>query len=178
MGYINAQGQPLADFWEDLYKAGDAVTGGAVSQIGQGAIDKAADFVGIEGDTRKIVDSGLNIGKDLLGVDGNSGGGQTTTQTTVPASTNTSAPIIDIPQNTSTSTATTTSSPSTSSPTTNSTTSNITASVGGFFGRIPPVALGFAGGGITYLISKSPLISAITGVAVSIVGIQLQRRSM
>lgn len=173
MGYINAQGQPLADFWEDLYKAGDAVTGGAVSQIGQGAIDKAADFVGIEGDTRKIVDSGLNIGKDLLGVGGNSGGGQTTTQTSVPATTNTSAPIIDIPQNTSTSTATTT-----SSPTTNSTTSNITASVGGFFGRIPPVALGLAGGGITYLISKSPLISAITGIGVSIVGIQLQRRSM
>lgn len=174
MGYINAQGQPLADFWEDLYKAGDAVTGGAVSQIGQGAIDKAADFVGIEGDTRKIVDSGLNIGKDLLGVGGGNSGGSQTTESSVPATTNTSTPIIDpVSQNTSTSTSS--SAPSSTAP---STGTGITASVGGFFQRIPPVALGLAGGGITYLISKSPLISAITGIGVSIVGIQLQRRSM
>jgi len=194
MGYIGSTGETLSDLWSELYKGADNITGGAVSQIGQGLIDKAADTVGIEGDTRKYVDSGINIGKSLFG--GGNDGGEQSTQNSTPSNTYTETPpstsgasvslpstsgaSVSLPSensgNSTTSAAASVSVPNTGSATSSS--GSITGNLGGFFNRVPPVALGLAGGTITYLISKSPLISALTGIGVSIVGIQLQRRAI
>lgn len=185
MGYIGSTGETLSDLWSELYKGADNITGGAVSQIGQGLIDKAADTVGIEGDTRKYVDSGINIGKNLFG--GGNNGGEQSTQSSTPSNTNIETPItggtsVSLPPqnsgNSTTSAAESVSVPSTNSTQASTPSAGITGNLGGFFNRVPPVALGLAGGTITYLISKSPLISALTGIGVSIVGIQMQRRAM
>lgn len=155
----------------------DNATGGLITNTGQDLIDKGANELGITGETRSIVDQGLNIGKSLFSGGGSSsssgGGAQISTPPPTqsppelpPETVQTINRIID--NNTTES----------ASPPIMQESSSMAPmqTATGFFKRIPPVGYGLLGGAVVYGITKRLGISAMATVATALLGIQIQRR--
>jgi len=178
--YITSDNNALADFGLDtIVNAVDGLTGGLVTNTGQDLIDKGANELGIDGNTRSAIDQGWDIGKSLFSGSGtSSGGGETQTQTTASPPIQNTVPQLS-PQTmetVKTIVENTTDIPNSASgiPSAQSSTTSMPAM--GFFKRIPPVGYGLVGGALAYGITKRPAISVLASIATTLVGIQIQRR--
>lgn len=157
----------------------DNATGGLITNTGQDLIDKGANELGITGETRSIVDQGLEIGKSLLTGGGNSSSSGGSSQSSSPPTPPTQSPpelppetvqtINRIVDNNTTESA---------SPPIMQESSSMAPmqTATGFFKRIPPVGYGLLGGAVVYGITKRLGISAMATVATALLGIQIQRR--